>query len=239
MENAKSLNVPILPQPDDTTCGPTCLHAIYTFFKDSISLDDVIRQTKSLDAGGTLDVFLACNALQRGYNVTIYTYNLQLFDPTWFERKGTDLRHKLTEQSKVKSDPKLDLATGGYLEFLKLGGLLRYVDLTPRLLRRLLKQSIPILTGLSATYLYRSPRETPDCKYNDIAGDPVGHFVILAGYDKATRLVTVVDPATQNPIADEHYYQVSVDRICGAILLGALTYDANMVLIQPKSTKNK
>ena len=202
-------------------------------------LEDVISQTKSLDEGGTLDVFLACNALNRGYNVTIYTYNLQLFDPTWFENKRINLRKKLIEQAKNKSDPKLDLATEGYLEFLNLGGLLRYVDLTPRLLRRLLKQSIPILTGLSATYLYRSPRETADCQYNDIAGEPVGHFVILAGYDKDTRLVTVVDPATQNPIADKHYYQVSVDRICGAILLGALTYDANMVLIQPQSNKNQ
>ena len=34
-----------------------------------------------LDQGGTLDVFLANHALQRGYKATILTYNLDLFDP--------------------------------------------------------------------------------------------------------------------------------------------------------------
>ena len=25
------LDVPILTQPDDSTCGPTCLHAVYAY----------------------------------------------------------------------------------------------------------------------------------------------------------------------------------------------------------------
>src|SRR5207244_2038397 len=76
------LKLDILPQPDDTTCGPTCLHALYRYYDDELSLDTVIDQVQSLEGGGTLAVLLACHALRRGYDATLYTYNLQLFDPT-------------------------------------------------------------------------------------------------------------------------------------------------------------
>ncbi len=78
------LHVDILPQPDDTTCGPTCLHAAYRYYGDIISLTQVIREVRKLKGGGTLAVFLACHALKRGYQAKIYTYNLHVFDPTWF-----------------------------------------------------------------------------------------------------------------------------------------------------------
>lgn len=57
------LHLEILPQPDDTTCGPTCLQAIYTFFNDDISLEDVVAGVKRLEHGGTL----AARAVVPGY----------------------------------------------------------------------------------------------------------------------------------------------------------------------------
>jgi ABC-type bacteriocin/lantibiotic exporter with double-glycine peptidase domain len=80
----KKLHLGIKSQPDDTTCGPTCLHAVYTYFGDKISLDKVIGQVKQLKGGGTLAVLLGCHALRRGYRAKLYTFNLQVFDPTWF-----------------------------------------------------------------------------------------------------------------------------------------------------------
>ena len=56
----------ILPQPTITTCGPTCLHSIYRYFNDSISLKQVISEVSMLEEGGTLAVFLANHALKRG-----------------------------------------------------------------------------------------------------------------------------------------------------------------------------
>ena len=86
----------ILPQPDDATCGSACLQAVYAFYGDELPLDEVVRGVTPLDTGGTLAVYLACHALRRGYDATLYTYNLHMFDPTWFSRKA-DLRAKLTE----------------------------------------------------------------------------------------------------------------------------------------------
>ena len=72
----------IQAQPDDVTCGPTCLHSLYQYYKDDIPLKDVIRDVKQLKNGGTLAVMLGNHALNRGYKAIIYTYNLNVFDPT-------------------------------------------------------------------------------------------------------------------------------------------------------------
>lgn len=229
------LPISVLPQPDNTTCGPTCLHAVYAYYSDRISLDDVINETRVLVDGGTLAVFLACHALRRGYKASIYTYNLQVFDPTWFLSPEIDIHERLIRQAEVKDDEKLRDATRGYLEFLSLGGKLKYTDLTTRLLRGLIRKRLPVLTGLSFTYLYRNAREYgPNSADDDIRGYPGGHFVILSGYNRKDRTVLIKDPYHRNPMAGESTYQVNIDRVICAILLGVLTYDANLLVIYPK-----
>jgi hypothetical protein len=233
------LDVTILPQPDDTTCGPTCLHAVYQYYGDDIPLTRVIDEVKSLETGGTLDVFLACHALRRGYKARIYTYNLQVFDPSWFEHDPEYIEERLLAQMEAKDDAKLHLATRGYLNFLNLGGELRFADLTPALLRKYLKRAIPVLTGLSSTYLYRSMREYGDlCEDDDVRGHPSGHFVLLCGYNRPDRLVAVADPHMGNPLAVGQKYEVSIDRVICSILLGIVTYDANLLIIEPPRKKN-
>lgn len=228
------LMLDILPQPDDITCGPTCLHAIYRYFGDPISLRQVIEENASPENRGTLAVFLACHALTRGYGATMYTYNLHVFDPTWFTLDRTGIQRKLREQMRCKQDEKLHRASMEYIRFLELGGELRFADLTISLIRTYLKRSLPILTGLSATYLYRMSRELAENEQaDDVRGEPVGHFVVLHGYDRETRSVRVADPYGQNPVAEGHYYWVNIGRVLGAILLGVLTHDANLLIIKP------
>jgi hypothetical protein len=231
-----ALPIPIEPQPDDTTCGPTCLHAVYRYFGDTIALPEVIDATEKLDAGGTLAVFLAGDALRRGYAATIYSYNLQMFDPSWFGLTQEEIADKLLQQAANKKDPKLRHATAGYLEFLRLGGKLRFTELTTRLIRGILRRNLPILTGLSSTWLYRSRRlHGPDDIPDDVRGDPGGHFVVLAGYNQADRTVLVADPYLPNPVArGSLFYSVNIDRVICSILLGVLTYDANLLVIQPR-----
>ena len=228
---SRRLEFEVQPQPDDTTCGPTCLHAVYAYYGDSIGLDTVIAETRSLPEGGTLAVMLACHALRRGYRSDIYTYNLQIFDPTWFH-EGKDLSACLRAQRRAKRDEKLDLATEAYLEFLGLGGRIHYVELTPALIRRFLSNGNPVLTGLSATYLYSCAREDEE-DYDDVAGSPMGHFVVLSGYDRESRVIRVSDPLQDNPRFDSQYYDVGVNRIICAILLGIVTYDANLLVVRP------
>lgn len=235
-ELIKSLDLEILAQPDDHTCGPTCLHAVYRYYDRTLPLEQVINEAESLEGGGTLAVMLGHHALSRGFSARIYTYNMQVFDPTWFGSTPEFLVEKLVAQSKLKSGKRLQLASRAYLKFLRLGGEIRFEDMRASLLRKYLKKGVPILTGLSATYLYRTPREKQTgtrVDYDDLAGEPSGHFVVLAGYDKETRRVQVADPLKENPMGEGQTYWVDIDRLICAIMLGILTYDANLLILQP------
>lgn len=247
--SSRATQVPlsILPQPNDETCGPTCLHAVYRFWGDRVTLDDVIESSRSLDADGagrgTLAVMLGIDALRRGYRATLYTFNLKVFDPTWFDESGSGdsarLCDKLSAQSQAKSvdDSRFSVATDSYLEFLRLGGQVCFRDLTSRLVSGFIERGVPVLTGLSATYLYRCAREFgPNDDYDDVRGEPSGHFVVLHGYDPKTRHVTVADPLANNPGFESQRYTVAMGRLVPAIMLGVLTYDANLLVIEPHST---
>ena len=232
--NTRFLELPVqtLPQPDETTCGPTCLHAIYAYWGDDQPLASVIRRARRLDHGGTYAVFLGCDALRQGYRVRIYTYNLTVFDPSWFGPTKVDLRDRLARQQRVKSDPRIYVATEGYLEFLELGGRIRFANLSREFIDGVLRRGIPLLAGLSATYLYRQPREFgPDDTPDDIHGVPSGHFVVLAGFDREKGKLLVVDPYQPHRYGPVLRYWVNADRVVGAILLGIVTHDANVLVV--------
>jgi len=230
----------ILPQPDDTTCGPTCLHAVYDYYGDRVGLPRIIDEVAHLEEGGTLGVLLGNHALRRGYRVAMYTYNIQIWDPTWFTTPGVDLAERLRAQMRHKKEHKLLIASQAYLDFLELGGEVRFVDLSRKLIRRLLDAGRPVLTGLSATYLYRTAREYGrDNKSDDVRGEPAGHFVVLCGYDRERRKVRIADPLSSNPNAPSHIYEVNFDRLIGAIFLGNITYDATLLLVRPADTEEE
>jgi hypothetical protein len=234
------LGVEILPQPDDFTCGPTCLHALYRYFGERPRLEKIIGEVPMLEGGGTLDVLLANHALARGYSARIYTYNVQMFDPTWFGENVVDIAGRLRMQMEHKDSQRLRVATEAYLRFLEHGGELRFEELTSALIRKYLSRQIPILTGLSATYLYGNAREFgPEGRPDDVRGRPAGHFVLLCGYDKETREVLVADPLGKNPLSPTHQYLISIDRVICSILLGILTYDANLLIIEPRRKRGK
>lgn len=228
------LDLHILPQPDDQACGPTCLHAVYGYYGDHVPLSRLLREIPPLETGGTLAVHLARHALRRGYRATIYTYNLDLFDPTWFER-DVDLAERLRAQAALKPDAKLRFATDLYLDYLERGGRIRFEELRFGLIRRQIERGRPLLTGLSATYLYRCAREIGHhvLRYDDVRGVPTGHFVVLCGADRARRRILVADPTADNPRFDSHLYEVRADRLLASILLGVITYDANFLVIEP------
>jgi hypothetical protein len=228
------LPIRTLPQPDETTCGPTCLHAVYSYWRETEPLEQVIARTYRTEQGGTFAVFLACDALRKGYQATIYTYNLMVFDPTWFNGSNVSIAERLCRQREIKMDHRLQQVTPGYLEFLRLGGRLRFVDLSAALIHRILRRRLPIITGLTSTYLYRSAREYGHAGVaDDVRGMPAGHFVVVAGFDAERRRVLIVDPYQPHPYGDSHEYWIGIDRAVGAVLLGIVTHDANLLVVRP------
>lgn len=223
-------------QPDEVTCGPTCLQALYQYYGDNVPLREVIQGVKKLKTGGTLAVMLGNHALQRGYKASIYSYNLNVFDPTWFKYSSKKIIGFLKEQIEFKHKRrKLQIASRAYIKFLESGGLVHYAELDDELIKGYLKKGVPILTGLSATYLYGTAREIPQFDiYDSIKGEPAGHFVVITGYDGIKNCVYLADPMEHNPLGKGQAYSVSFNRLINSIMLGIVTYDANLLIIEPK-----
>jgi hypothetical protein len=58
--------------------------------------------------------------------------------------------------------------------------------------------------------------------------------VVLSGYRETNREVRVADPWHPNPVSKEGQYWVGISRIVNSILLGILTYDANLLIVERK-----
>jgi len=231
----------IQPQPDDESCGATCLHAVYQYYGLDIPLEYIVKSVERSLSGGTLNPMLGKHALERGFDAVLYVYDLLLFDPTWFAPdvySSEYLMDKLKEQMDYKPDIYLAKSTTAMLDFLQLGGKIKFQNLSVELMRQYFDKKIPIITGLSSTYLYSNARlrytVQGEAIEDDIRGLPCGHFVVLCGYDDTRKHIVVADPYQKNPLSQDNYYKVSSKRLTNAIMLGVLTYDANLLIITPK-----
>jgi hypothetical protein len=225
-------------QPDEVSCGPTCLRKVYDFYGTALADDEMASALERNEDGGTLAVFLGIAALKRGFNARIYSYDLRIFDPTWFDLPADALTDKIFARFPSLADAKRLRAAGAYIRFLEMGGHLGFDELSPRLLKSILDRDHPILAGLSATYLYRFARERYDEQLgrfvdDDIAGEPIGHFVVISGYDQWGRRLTVLDPFEHAPQGDDGRIVVDSNRLINAIMLGDATYDAVLLEVWP------
>ena len=207
------IDLKIDPQPNDETCGPTCLHAIYRYYGLDNALSEVIQTVEPSNSGGTLSPLLGKHALEHGFDATIFVNNTLIFDPTWF-KKGTSpsevLLKKLESQNKFKFSKSLVQASNAFQEFIRLGGTIWFKTIDVAMLKEYFNQSIPILTGLNSTYLYRASREcftqNGEAYSDDIRGTATGHFVVLCGYHDRKNLVVVADPYSLNTFTKTNYY---------------------------------
>lgn len=226
-------------QPDDVTCGPTCLRKVYDYYGLELADEAVLGEIDRNEDGGTLAVHLGTSALRRGFRARIYSYDLRIFDPTWSGLDSGRLEEKVERRLPVLKHPKARRAGSAYLTFLRMGGEIAFDELTPGLLKRTINRNHPVLAGLSATYLYRMPRERHDDRTHrlvddDEAGDPVGHFVVISGYEHWGRRFVLLDPSEHVPATQDGRLVVDAQRLINSILLGDLTYDAVLLEIWPE-----
>jgi hypothetical protein len=227
------LDVRRFVQPDDVTCGPTCLAQVYRYYGCEKPLGELIQDTSRNPDGGTLAVYLGNSALRDGFAANIYSYNLRVFDPTWRQLPPPALVSKLQKRLELVESRRLRRAIRAYIEFLEQGGRVIFREFGKTLLVRILESGHPILCGLSATYLYRRKREYQE-SYDDVRGMPVGHFVVICGYYPRTDRFIVRDPSIHIPFSRSGRYTVDAERLLAAILLGDVTYDADLLVLSRK-----
>jgi hypothetical protein len=203
-----------------------------------MELEEVQDALERNEDGGTLAVFLGMAALRRGFAARLYTYDMQIFDPTWHGLHEAALALKVRARFPHLRDARRRRAAVAYARYLEMGGSLAFDVLTAALLKSIIDRGHPILAGLSATYLYGFARERWDeatgrLIADDVAGDPTGHFVVISGYEQWGRRLTVLDPSEHVPQAQEGRISVGADRLINAILLGDATYDAVLLELWP------
>ncbi|MBN8219246.1 MAG: C39 family peptidase [Spirochaetes bacterium] len=235
-----SLPVDILPQPNETTCGPTCLHALYRFYGETLDIARVVREVRQLEGGGTFAVMLANHALRRGYDAMLYSFNLKVFDPSWFDLDTSFLATKLAQRLPILNGNRTRIVTEAFIEYFQLGGRIRFTDLSAAIIRKYINRGIPMITGLSSTWLYRSMREYgAQCTSDDMQGEPGGHFVVLSGYDRDLARVRIADPYLANPLSFTQTYMVEMERLLTSILLGIVTHDADLLILTPREKSSR
>jgi hypothetical protein len=234
---AHELRVQRFVQPDDVTCGPTCLRKVYDFYGVEVDERQILAGLDRNDDGGTLAVFLGTAALARGFSARIYSYDLQIFDPTWAALPRRELAEKVHARFPHLRDGKRLRTARAYLRFLERGGEIRFDELTPGLLKAIIDREHPVLAGLSATHLYGFARERQRddgvLVADDVGGEPTGHFVVIVGYEHWGRRFSLRDPSEHVPVAFDGRQVVDAQRLINSILLGDVTYDAVLLELWP------
>jgi len=223
------------PQPNDSSCGPTCLHAVYRHLGIEIELSDLVHTIQPVAGGGTIAANLGIDALNRGFKAHLHCFDLRIFDPSWFELNRLELASKVRQTLPYQTG-KLQACIQAHLEFLELGGTIGFGDLNPSLLGGYIKRQIPVIAGVSASWLYRSPREREEhgsVVEDDIAGRASGHFVVVTGYRSDSAIFTLSDPWPQRRFESQNLsYEVSTWCLYSSILLGVESFDGNLLVIE-------
>ncbi len=238
MSEPHTIPFEITPQPTETTCGAAALESVYRHWGLDLGIARVIREIDTFSGGGTWAVHLGRHALAQGFEARIYTCHLLLFDPSWFApgalALATNLRRQLEAGGRSTG---LNEQARAFLDFLERGGEIRMEEVGTALLSRYLRAGVPVIAGLSSTWLYRSTRErwegersVPD----DVRGTPTGHFVVAHGVDPRRRLFDIADPFLHRPFPGRHDYQIQIRRFLNALMLGAVTQDAKLLVIRPR-----
>jgi len=231
----RDLGVQRKTQPDLVSCGPTSLGMVLESLGTSFSTHRLREITEVNLDGGTLGVNLALVAQKLGHQAVMHCYNPRVFDPTWVKLSNFQLVEKLRQSEHVATSVKMKKTLGAYRQFLINEGKICFAELTSELLVRLLDSGLPVLCGLSSTYLYQCSRENPITgEDDDVRGEPAGHFVVLSGYQGHGARFLVVDPYPEVETDPRGRCIVEAHRLINSILLGVLTYDAVLLQIQHK-----
>jgi hypothetical protein len=186
------LKVPYFKQKA-MTCGPSSLQQVMAYYGKKMKLGDIIKDIPMF-MDGTYLAYLAKYAMEAGFKPLIITYNVDIFDPTWFRLSRKSLIKKLRSRSRIrKLDINIRRGCKSYVDYLESGGKLSFNFTTTEIIKKYLKKKRPIIVRLSSTILHDRKRlDLNKDKRDDISGSPGFHFVVVSGYKNGKFLI--VDP---------------------------------------------
>lgn len=194
-------------QPTITTCGQTALSILLSHFGEVINplkIEQNVPQVQDKNGQnmGTITQHMATWCIDKGYNVSLYTFDCQVIDQSWFGLGKDELVEKLRQREEGWTVPSLgELWTKeyarSYKEFIQHGGNLHITRaVTSELLYKLLENG-PILPCLNFNTLYGVPKSrrlnNQEAVDDDINGVAINHFVVIYGNNEDGNLL-IADP---------------------------------------------
>ena len=151
------LDVRRFVQPDDLSCGPTCLAQVYRYYgHDKRAVRTVIDETARNPDGGTLAVYLGVSALRNGFGAaSTRTTCGSSIPPGGSSPAAIAQAGEAAPAPGRPARPKLQRSRAAYIEFLgprRQGAL---PELTRELMVRILAAAVTPSSRVGATYLYR------------------------------------------------------------------------------------
>lgn len=194
-------------QPTNTSCSPTALSMLLGFYDKDISVDEISAQVPQVknDKGenfGTINQQMATWCKSLGFDVVLYTADVQVIDQSWSKLSPTEVIERLEARKAGLKVPSLGDVWNtaycqAYIEYIQSGGELHIVNaITSRLLYELLENG-PVLPCLSFDTLYGKGRTSNDgekeTKPDDVNGKAWNHSVVIYGNDDKGNFL-VADP---------------------------------------------
>lgn len=194
-------------QPTNTTCSPTALSMLLGYYGHEISVGDIstkVPQVKNSKGEnfGTINQQMATWCENLGFDVVLYTADVQVIDQSWSKLSSIEVIERLEARKAGLKVPSLgelwnDAYCQAYIDYIKSGGELHIVNaITSNMLYELLKEG-PLLPCLSFDTLYGKGRTSNagenKTKPNDINGKAWNHSVVIYGNDEGGNFL-VADP---------------------------------------------
>lgn len=190
-------------QPTNTSCGPTSLAMIFSYYGKERTPEEVIKEipvirNKAGEDCGTSGQQLAIWCLAQGFHVDLYSADFQLLDLSWSSLSKAEMLERLTKAIKVRIAPAIgkdwsSLYLKSYIEFIKSGGTL-HIDpyISSSLLNELLENG-PVVVTVNFNVLHSVGRTTDialrKSRADDINGKLANHFVVLYGREHGSYLI--------------------------------------------------
>lgn len=194
-------------QPSNTTCSPTALSMLLGHYGKQISVNDVsakVPQVKNEKGknSGTINIQMATWCKMLGFDVALYTADVQVIDQSWSQLSSSEVTERLKLRKNGLKVPSLgdlwnDAYCQAYIDFIRFGGDLCIVNaITSNLLYKLLKNG-PILPCLSFDTLHGKGRTSnigeKETKPDDVNGKAWNHSVVIYGNDEVGNFL-IADP---------------------------------------------
>lgn len=185
------INVPWFEQTK-MMCGQYALKQILAFYGDDVDIKEITHKLGSrIDLGVWSSQILAF-VKNRGYKVDFCTNSLRVLDLSWEKLSSKKIADKLRKRLKFKKEKMFDYKA--YIKYFSSGGSVNFEPITKETIKKYLDKKKPVLMCVNSTYFYHKKRRYKG-KFDDIKGNEVGHYIVVAGYDK--KRFFIVDPGSK------------------------------------------